>query len=342
MKKIDKERLDAVSDMLVAMAHRDFAHRISLLEKRDWFDTITVQLNMTAEELENSFFYLSYINTDETFVDKVHLFLLLDQDDRVIQYNPEAAKLLRLRDDELLGRPITQLLSSASREDWEVFRTNLQADRGSDHHIRLEFQVKERLLLIMTINTIPFIPGSSLSGLTQLAGSHLRMVDVEGQIQSEKISAMAEMYSVSKQLYRDHGLENKGIPLSMEDRAIIQNVADHLQNRLHEPMGSIVSLAKTFGTNAYKLKHGFKKVQGETILRYVQNKRLNAAVLLVEHTELSVMAISDMCGFVNPSHFSVSFKKKYGESPKNYRKTFLAAIETQIKRLKTRDNPLEK
>ena len=342
MKKMDNERLDAVSEMLLAMAHGDFSHRILLLDKRDWFDTLVVQLNMVAEELENSLFHQNYINKDETYINRTYIFLNLDKKDRIIQYNPETTLLLRHGDDQLLGCPITRLLSRASRERWKAFKASEISNMESDQQLQLEFRVKERLLLKLAFNTIPMIPNNPLSGHTQLAGSHIRMLDVEGQDRSQRIRTMAEMYSASKQLYCDPGLENKGIPLSREDRVIIQEVANHLQNRLQEPMDSLVSLAKAFGTNTFKLKYGFKKVKGETISRYLQHKRLNAAVLLLEHTELSVMAIADMCGFVNPSHFSVSFKKKYGESPKNYRKTFLAAIKTQIIRLKTRDNPLEK
>src|SRR5690606_32884627 len=118
MKKPDNERLDAVSEMILAMAHGNFSHRILLLDKRDWFVTLVVLLNMVAEELENSLFYLCYINSDETYIDRIYIFLNPDEKDPIIQCNPEAALLLRRGDAPLLGCPITRLLSRTSQERW--------------------------------------------------------------------------------------------------------------------------------------------------------------------------------------------------------------------------------
>ncbi|HUH46752.1 MAG TPA: helix-turn-helix domain-containing protein, partial [Arenibacter sp.] len=284
---------------------------------------------------------LMYIRSDDTFINRVSVFLLLDREDKIVQYNPDAGKLLRRGDSALLDQPFTNLLSPASRKQWKVFRTARGTDRGSDQEIQLEFLVKERLLLTLTCNIVPFLPASNLSGLTQLAGSHIRMVDMEKQARIQRIHALGKIYAASDTLYRDHGRDPKGISLTREDRVMIRKVTVYLLNRLQEPMDSIPNLARKFGTNEHKLKHGFKKVHGETIFRYVQNKKLGEAMLLMEHTDLSVLAISDRCGFVNPSHFSMAFKKKYGASPKNYRKTFLDAVATQIKRLKNQNTPLE-
>src|SRR5690606_18598469 len=238
MKKPDNERLDAVSEMLLAMAHGDFSHRILLMDKRDWFDTLVVLLNMLAEELENSLFHQDYINKDETYINKIYIFLNLDKKDRIIQYKPEAPLLLRRGDDQLLGCPITRLLSRASRERWRAFKASGVPNVESDQHLQLEFRVKKRLLLKLAFNAIPMVPNNPLSGHTQLAGSLIRMLHVEGQDRSQRIRTMAEMYSASTQLYRDHSSENKGIPLSREDRVIIEKVAAHLQNRMQEPMDS--------------------------------------------------------------------------------------------------------
>src|SRR5690606_23131077 len=197
MKKPDNERLDAVSEMLLAMAHGNFSHRILLLDKRDWFDTLLVQLNMVAEELENSLFYLCYINRDETYIDRIYIFLNLDKKDRIIHCNPDAALLLRRGNDQLLGCPITRLLSGPSQERWKAFKASGVMNVASDQHLQLEFRVRERLLLKLAFNTIPTVPNNPLSGHTQLAGSHIRMLDLEGQDRSQRIRAMAEMYSAS-------------------------------------------------------------------------------------------------------------------------------------------------
>lgn len=341
MKKENKERLDTVINMHSKIAIGNFSHRIERSDKKDKIETLIAFVNMTAEELENSLLSQYYINKDETYIERAYLLLLLDEDDKIIHYNPDAGKLLMRGNKELLDSPFSGLLSRVSKENWKIFRTTLGTDLRSDQHIRLEFLVKGNLLLTLNCNTVPFLPDSSLAGHTQLAGSHIQMVGGEGQLRSERINAMAVMYAASDQLYRDHGLENKGISLSREDILKIRKVAAHLLSHSREPLDSLVNLAQTFGTNEYKLKHGFKKVHGETIARFVQNKRLDNALLMIEHSDLPIIEISTRCGFISPTHFSRVFKNKYGESPKKYRKTFLTSVSHKITDLKAQNTPLK-
>ena len=42
--------------------------------------------------------------------------------------------------------------------------------------------------------------------------------------------------------------------------------------------------------------------------------------MLLEHPELTVNAISEMCGFLSPSNFTNVFKEKEGKSPARWRK----------------------
>ncbi|GAA3774177.1 hypothetical protein GCM10022225_72380 [Plantactinospora mayteni] len=47
--------------------------------------------------------------------------------------------------------------------------------------------------------------------------------------------------------------------------------------------------------------------------------RLARAAILLERSNLSVGAISEACGFVNPFHFSRRFRSAYGTAPRGYR-----------------------
>lgn len=56
--------------------------------------------------------------------------------------------------------------------------------------------------------------------------------------------------------------------------------------------------------------------QGETFAEHVQTHRLQAAeALLVSESRTSVAEIARRCGFVSPSHFSRSFKARFGVTP---------------------------
>ncbi|MBQ8725699.1 MAG: AraC family transcriptional regulator [Clostridia bacterium] len=69
------------------------------------------------------------------------------------------------------------------------------------------------------------------------------------------------------------------------------------------------------------LSREFKKHVGKTLIAYVNDLKLNYACNQLKHTDLSILAISSSLGFDSLSHFSHLFKKKYGITPLQYRKS---------------------
>lgn len=64
----------------------------------------------------------------------------------------------------------------------------------------------------------------------------------------------------------------------------------------------------------------FKSATGTSFLQYVNHYRLEMAANLLLHTDHSVLSISEEVGFNNHSYFIRSFKKKFGQTPREYRK----------------------
>lgn len=317
MKKENKERVDSILSMLVEIAHGNFSYRIVRSNKTDRIEAMVASLNMTAEELENSLLHQCYINKDETYINICYLSLWLDKDDNISNINPEGSRLLKRESSKLLGSPFVQLLDEASRERWKFFRPTLDVDSKVDNYIRLEFTTKNNLILTLVCNIITFPSSNELSISTIIIGSLIEMKD------DEMLARLEKVYLLKKgNLYKGQISKDNGMLVSRDDIQIIRNVTNHLSSNLNKPMDSLVDLARSFGTNEYKLKRGFKYVHGETIFRFVQNERLRTAKLLIEHYDQHIFKIAKMSGFRNLGHFSRTFKKKYGESPINYRKRF--------------------
>jgi AraC-like DNA-binding protein len=69
----------------------------------------------------------------------------------------------------------------------------------------------------------------------------------------------------------------------------------------------------------------FAQTYGLSIMVYVENRRLEWAELLLRMSQLSVTDIALRVGFSDPLYFSARFRKKYGLSPRSYRKRGIKA-----------------
>ena len=89
----------------------------------------------------------------------------------------------------------------------------------------------------------------------------------------------------------------------------------------HYRDGELSKLAGLLHYDLYWLSREIKKITGENYTELVQEKRLNQAVYLLEHTTMSVMDIGMSVGYDNISYFHRIFQKRYGMTPRKYRVT---------------------
>src|SRR5574344_163370 len=84
---------------------------------------------------------------------------------------------------------------------------------------------------------------------------------------------------------------------------------------------TIEDLSTMLSTNRTYLANYIKSVYKTTFRDFIAQLRIRYAKrMLLEHPELAVNAISEMCGFLSPSHFTKVFKEKEGKSPARWRK----------------------
>lgn len=93
----------------------------------------------------------------------------------------------------------------------------------------------------------------------------------------------------------------------------------YIQSHLEDPL-TVSLLAQLSG---YSLNHYinlFKIATGVTPSEFIRDCRIQRACELLEETNHTVEAISQVCGFGNLSYFFRSFKKMRGQTPHEYRK----------------------
>lgn len=77
---------------------------------------------------------------------------------------------------------------------------------------------------------------------------------------------------------------------------------------------TITELSKMIFLNEHKLKKGFKELFGFPVITYVRNKKMEYARELLKG-DIHVSQVANMVGYTNVSHFSNTFKKKFGITP---------------------------
>lgn len=87
---------------------------------------------------------------------------------------------------------------------------------------------------------------------------------------------------------------------------------------------SLHTISKIAHYSPFHLHRLFKAITNETLNAYIIRKRIErTAMMLIHNKEYSIAEIGERYGFKNDSTFSRTFKKIYGQSPTEFRKSNL-------------------
>lgn len=82
---------------------------------------------------------------------------------------------------------------------------------------------------------------------------------------------------------------------------------------------SLKANAEVLNVNASYLSTLFKRETGTTLTDYVNRKRVEHAIFLLNTTSLSISAVGQRCGIQDDNYFTKIFKKYTNKTPKQYR-----------------------
>lgn len=103
---------------------------------------------------------------------------------------------------------------------------------------------------------------------------------------------------------------------------LIQNLTSYIRSHLDLPL-SLSSLAERVHFSPEYLSRYFKRHTGQTISSYLSDVRMKKAEELLLHTAYPISEIGYLCGYPSNSNFRKYFTKKFGVSPREYRKQFI-------------------
>jgi len=82
---------------------------------------------------------------------------------------------------------------------------------------------------------------------------------------------------------------------------------------------SLKANADALNVNASYLSTLFKKETGSTLTDYVNRKRIEHAVYLLNTTSLPISTVGQRCGIQDDNYFTKMFKKYTSMTPKQFR-----------------------
>ncbi len=100
-------------------------------------------------------------------------------------------------------------------------------------------------------------------------------------------------------------------------KVILKYVENHYTEKI-----TVENAAREAGLSVSHFMKYFKSKMGISFITYLNEYRLTMAQRLLLSSESSVLAIAEECGFDNLSYFNRIFKKRYAQTPREYRKHF--------------------
>lgn len=110
-------------------------------------------------------------------------------------------------------------------------------------------------------------------------------------------------------------------------RIELANAAERMVQQNYREKFSLESMAKELFVDKSYLLRTFKEVKGYTLLEFHNLTRCEKAKGLLQRPELSIAYIASEVGYVSASHFTQVFRKVTGQTPSQYRTSYLRSLD---------------
>ena len=109
------------------------------------------------------------------------------------------------------------------------------------------------------------------------------------------------------------------ITMKSSDEILMGKIMKVVNEHLDDPALNVEMLASEVGLSRVHVHRKLKELTNLSARDFIKNIRLQqAATLLAQDQKLTISEIAYATGYTNLSHFSSSFREKYGMSPKEY------------------------
>lgn len=141
----------------------------------------------------------------------------------------------------------------------------------------------------------------------------------------EKASNTLETTNITREFAHKYCLLVKNYALKGYSD-VIADCINYIEFNLAEDL-TLNNLADQLNMNASSLSAKFKKEVGYTLTDYINQRRVNASLILLVTTNLPIGEVAEKVGYLNENYYSRIFKKIQGMTPREYRMSMIMGKE---------------
>ena len=119
-----------------------------------------------------------------------------------------------------------------------------------------------------------------------------------------------------------HSFDNVSENNVSKQKKVIEKVYKIIKENIAEPEFSISSLQKKLTLSKVKCYKMIKEATSMSPGELITHIKMQEALKYIEKTDMNISEIAYEVGYIDPKYFSKVFKKAYGESPSEFRKTY--------------------
>jgi signal transduction histidine kinase/DNA-binding response OmpR family regulator len=159
---------------------------------------------------------------------------------------------------------------------------------------------------------------SKLEGLETGADAYLTKPFEAEELLVRIKNLIAQRVLLRQRFQQDLNLIPEDIPLSSMDEQFFKKATGIISDQLQSSDFNVEQFSAKIFMSRQHLNRKLKALTGRSTVDFIRTVRLKRAAILLQHHESTITEISYKVGFANPSHFTMSFQKEFGKTPKDY------------------------
>lgn len=237
----------------------------------------------------------------------------LDRDDFDSLAGEEGDAMIRVRTIEKIYEQENRLMQMVSRG--QINRAVMLVDKQFAVEPRIPDKLRNQKNYMVIFNTL-------LRKAAEAGSVPAYQIDKTSSKYARRIeaaSSLDELYRLQKAMVRGYCMLVNNY--SMKDYSLlIRRALTYIDIDITGDL-SLKKIASELSVNASYLSTLFKRETGCTLTEYVNRKRVEHAIFLLNTTNLQIQDIAESCGILDVNYFTKIFKKYTEQTPKEYRKT---------------------